>query len=67
NTATAEYYGNISPKVKDVKPGYQGDVFSEKWPPHTTDYIWMGPPRFFNGKTPVEAVYLDRIEIIENK
>ena len=67
NTATAEYYGNISPKVKDVQPGYQWYVFSAKWPPHATDYIWMGPPRFFNGKTPVEAVYLDRIEIIENK
>ena len=47
--------------------GYQWYVFSTKWPPHATDYIWMGPPRFFNGKTPVEAVYLDRIEIIENK
>ncbi|MBR4369843.1 MAG: hypothetical protein IKS92_02265, partial [Victivallales bacterium] len=67
NTATAQYYGNISPKVKDVQPGYQWYVFSAKWPPHSTDYIWMGPPRFFNGRTPVEAVYLDRIEIIENK
>ena len=67
NTATAQYYGNISPKVKDVQPGYQWYVFSAKWPPHSTDYIWMGPPRFFNSRTPVEAVYLDRIEIIENK
>jgi hypothetical protein len=67
NTATTEYYGNISVNLKNVQPGYQWYVLSEKWPPHTSDYIWMGPPRFTNGKSPVENVYLDRIEIIENK
>ena len=67
NTATTEYYGNLSVNLKNVQPGYQWYVLSEKWPPHGSDYIWMGPPRFTNGKSPVENVYLDRIEIIENK
>ncbi len=67
NTSTTEYYGNISVNLKNVQPGYQWYELSAKWPPHGSDYIWMGPPRFTNGKSPVEAVYLDRIEIIENK
>ena len=67
NTSTTEYYGNISVKIKDVQPGYQWYVLSAKWPPHSTDYIWMGPPRFHNNVSAVEAVYLDRIEMIENK
>ena len=53
--------------LKNVQPGYQWYVLGDKWTPHTSDYIWMGPPRFTNGKSPVENVYLDRIEIIENK
>ncbi|MBR4902446.1 MAG: DUF4838 domain-containing protein [Victivallales bacterium] len=67
NTSTTEYYGNLSVNLKNVQPGYQWYVLSEKWPPHSTDYIWMGPPRFHNNTSPVDAVYLDRIEIIENK
>ncbi|MBO7534794.1 MAG: hypothetical protein J6T46_12465, partial [Victivallales bacterium] len=67
NTSTTEYYGNLSVNLKNVQPGYQWYELSAKWPPHGSDYIWMGPPRFTNGKSPVEAVYLDRIEIIETK
>ena len=54
----------ITPKTADAISGYVWyDVHT--WVPGKSDFFWIGPPRFGkDGKSAVNAVYVDKIDIV---
>jgi hypothetical protein len=67
DTARKKGYGQIAPKVSEIKDGYQWyDVAT--WQPEAKQYVWIGPGRFdketLKANPAIKAVYVDRMELV---
>jgi hypothetical protein len=70
DVARKRSYGEIRPKVSEVKDGYQWyDVAT--WKPELKQYVWIGPGNFdkatLKTNPAIKAVYIDRIELVRVK
>ena len=68
DTASKKGWGQIQPSTAKVQEGYQWyDVAT--WTPEAGQYIWVGPGVFKKdgGQSAIEAVYVDRFELIPAK
>ena len=68
DTARKKGWGQIQPSTAKIQEGYQWyDVAT--WTPEVKQYIWVGPGVFKkdDGQSAIEAVYVDRFDLVPVK